>query len=112
MNTDPPVSAVQRPPYSLDHHTKSRAKNQVRVDSLSFRRAFLEGYLLPHEYRACYGFAACVVLTVVMGLLLSREHQGWVGHLLWTGMLVGAFTFIPAAKWFGTYEVGRGGGMV
>lgn len=84
--------------------------NQVRVDSLSFRRAFLEGYLLPHEYRACYGFAACVALTVVMGLLLSREHQGWVGHLLWTGMLVVGFTFIPAAKWFGTYEVGGGGG--
>ncbi|CAM9325405.1 unnamed protein product, partial [Ectocarpus sp. 12 AP-2014] len=78
---------------------------EVRVDSLSFRRAFLEGYLLPHEYRACYGFAACLALTVVMGLLLSREHQGWVGHLLWTGVLVVAFTFIPAAKWFGTYEV-------
>lgn len=77
----------------------------MRVDSLPFRRAFLEGYLLPHEYAACYGFAACVGLIVLMGLLLSRENQGWIGHLLWTGMLVVTFTFIPAAKWFGTYEV-------
>lgn len=76
------------------------------MDSLPFRRAFLEGYLLPHEYRACYGFAASVGLTILMGLLLSREHQGWIGHLVWTGTLVVTFTFIPAAKWFGTYEVG------
>lgn len=47
-----------------------------------------------------------------MGLLLSRENQGWVGHLVWTGTLVVACTFIPAAKWFGTYEVGRGGACV
>lgn len=79
---------------------------QVRVDSLSFRRAFLEGYLLPHEYAACYGFASCVALTVLMGLLLSREEPEWAGHVLWTGMLVLMFTFLPAAKWFGTYQVG------
>lgn len=90
-------------------HTNACSNYQERVDSLSFRRAFLEGYLLPHEYRVCYGFAASVGLTVIMGLLLSRENQGWVGHLVWTGTLVVAFTFIPAAKWFGTYEVGQGG---
>lgn len=76
------------------------------MDSLSFRRAFLEGYLLPNEYAACYGFVACVLLTVVMGLLLSREEPGWAGHLLWVAMLVVMFSFLPAAKWFGTYEVG------
>ena len=79
---------------------------QVRVDSLSFWRVFLEGYLLPHEYAACYGFVSCIVLTVLMGLLLSREEPGWAGHVLWTGMLVLMFTFLPAAKWFGTYQVG------
>lgn len=76
------------------------------MDSLPFRRAFLEGYLLPHEYAACYGFAGYNALIVVMGLLLSREEPGWVGHLLWTGMMVVGFTFVPAVKWFGTYEVG------
>lgn len=75
------------------------------MDTLPFRRAFLEGYLLPHEYAACYGSAACVVLTVIMGLLLSREEPGWAGHLVWTVTLVVAFTFLPAAQWFGTYEV-------
>lgn len=75
------------------------------MDSLPFRRAFLEGYLLPHEYASCYGFASCIVLTIVMGVLLGREEPGWAGHLLWTGMLVVAFTVIPAVKWFGTYQV-------
>ena len=75
------------------------------MDNISFRRAFLEGYLLPHEYRACYGFVACISLIVVMGLLLSREEPRWIGHLIWAGILVIMFTFLPAAKWFGTYEV-------
>lgn len=40
-----------------------------------------------------------------MGLLLAREEPGWVGHLIWNGMLAVMFTFLPAVKWFGTYEV-------
>lgn len=40
-----------------------------------------------------------------MGLLLAREEPCWVGHLLWAGILIVAFTFLPAAKWFGTYQV-------
>lgn len=75
------------------------------MDTLSFRRAFLEGYILPHEYTACYGFVGSIFLTVAMGLLLAREDPGWAGHVLWNGVLVLVFTFLPAVKWFGTYEV-------
>lgn len=78
---------------------------KVRVEQLSFWQAFLEGYLLPHEYAACYGFIAFVFLVITMGLLLAREEPAWAGHLSWTGILVIVFTFLPAAKWFGTYEV-------
>lgn len=75
------------------------------MDTLPFLRAFLEGYLLPHEYAGCYGFVAFLCLVVTMGLLLAREEPAWAGHLLWSGILVLVFTFVPAAKWFGTYEV-------
>ncbi|CAM9977830.1 unnamed protein product, partial [Sphacelaria rigidula] len=73
--------------------------------TLPFRRAFLEGYLLPHEYQAVFGFVLCIGVTVLMGILLAREEPYWVGHLLWAGVLIVAFTFLPAAKWFGTYQV-------
>lgn len=81
------------------------------MNLLPFGRAFLEGYLLPHEYAACYGFATFLCLIVGMGLLLAREDPGWAGHVLWTGMMVIILTFIPAAKWFGTYQV-RGAGSI
>ncbi|CAM9756407.1 unnamed protein product, partial [Discosporangium mesarthrocarpum] len=75
---------------------------KVRVDTLPFLRAFLEGYLLPHEYNACLAFATFVLTCLVMGLLLSLEEPAWVGHLIWAGTFVVVFTAVPMIKWFGT----------
>ncbi|CAM9162038.1 unnamed protein product, partial [Phaeothamnion confervicola] len=75
------------------------------VSRLPFWRAFLEGYLLPHEYHGCMAAAATPLLLLASGQCLAAEEPHWVGQLTWAGAWVVLFTAAPLIKWFATYRV-------
>ncbi len=83
---------------SSDHENCSSEYRQ-KVCSLSFYRAFLEGYLLPFEYAQLASITAFLCLILFFGLLISSVlTSSWVGHVVWCSSYVLVFTSTAGIK--------------
>jgi hypothetical protein len=78
----------------------------VKLEDMKFWAAVRGGYLTREEYIALGAWYTGLLLIMLMGIILSKiMYPEFMGHLLWVGVIIVMFTFIPIVKYFNTYVI-------
>ena len=83
--------------------------NEVDFESMSVLQAFLDGYLLPADYRTLAASSLLVHLLLLFGVVVSAvEEPSYAGNVIWIAGFVLIFSIVPCIKLFYVFKMERG----
>jgi hypothetical protein len=98
------LEAAEKAADETDH-----ADAEADFQSMSMFHAFVDGYLLPEDYRMLAALALLMHLLLLFGVLVSAlEQPSYFGNVIWVAGLVLVFSLAPCIKLFYVFEMQRG----